>query len=169
MSNLIHGLEIVDLSPFRDLRGSFTRIFQQDFFRDDFRIRNVNLSHNPRKGTLRGFHYSVGPDAEDKIFHCMSGSIFNATVDVRPGSKTFGQVEINTLDSSEPRALLVPGGCANAWMTLEANTSVLYLVSADYDPQYERGMRFDDESFNIAWPSRPEVISEKDLSWRPFR
>ncbi len=169
MTQGISGIQKISLKPFKDFRGSFTRLYQMDFWeKNSFQIKNVNFSQNPISGTLRGFHFSDGPEEEDKIFHCLAGSIYNVTIDVRKGSKTYGQMEVNVLEASTPQALFVPGGCANAWLTLQDHTEILYLVSCPYDPKFERGFRFDDSAFNIPWPATPKIISEKDLSWKPF-
>jgi dTDP-4-dehydrorhamnose 3,5-epimerase len=168
ISELLHS----ELAPFVDNRGSFTRLCDVREIASmniDFKIENVNLSINPKQHTLRGFHYSEGLPAEHKLFVCIKGSIINFTIDTRIDSPSFGKVEKSKLSESSNATLFVPGGCANAWMTLEDDTRVLYLVGSQYDASRERGLRFDDPFFNIPWPTSPSVISSKDLSWKPFR
>jgi len=167
----IQGMSKYKLEPFEDHRGVFCRLFDESILNSwgkIFNVRNINLSQNPRSHTLRGFHYSEQPEVEDKIFFCTSGSIVNFTIDVRRDSSTYLKVEKNILDSREYALILVPGNCANAWMTLEDKTNILYFVGASYDDKFERGLRYDDGYFNISWPYSPAVISQKDLSWPDF-
>ena len=65
--------------------------------------------------------------------------------------------------------LLVPKGCANAFLTLEDNSEVTYLVSEFYAPKAERGVRWNDPALGIEWPAEPAVISDKDRSWPDFQ
>jgi dTDP-4-dehydrorhamnose 3,5-epimerase len=65
--------------------------------------------------------------------------------------------------------LLVPKGCANAFLTLEDESEVTYLVSEFYTPKAERGLRWNDPALAIAWPiADPAVISDKDRNWPNF-
>jgi len=63
--------------------------------------------------------------------------------------------------------LYAPRGFAHGFVTLEPDTEAVYLVSDFYAPEAERGVRFDDPRFGIAWPVSPSEMSEKDRSW-PF-
>jgi len=62
----------------------------------------------------------------------------------------------------------VPEGCAHGFLTLEPNSEVFYLVSALYSPEYEKGVRWNDPTFNIAWPEEPKAISKRDSSHPDF-
>ena len=44
----------------------------------------------------------------------------------------------------------------------------MYLVTAEYDPERERGIRWDDPTFAIEWPIGPTTLSEKDRSYPDF-
>lgn len=167
----IDGLFVMTRNSFDDHRGSFSRLYSRTIFSDNTEfagIEHVNLSINPIKYTLRGFHYSLTDADEIKIFHCITGSIFNVTVDVRKNSRTYGKKKIIELTSTDRLSIMVPAGCANAWMTLQADTQILYLVSAVYKISMERGFRYDDPQFGVNWPAKPAQISEKDLNWTRF-
>ena len=58
--------------------------------------------------------------------------------------------------------LLVPKGCANAYLTLKKKTWVLYFHSQYYNSGFERSIRFNDPKFNFDWPKKIKVISNKD-------
>ena len=167
----IEGYIKVEGTSFDDHRGSFSRLYSRSVFSDKtmFKgIEHINLSINPEKYTLRGFHYSLIDVGEIKVFKCLTGGIFNVTIDVREGSSTYGKKKVIELSSKEKISIVVPAGCANAWMTIQPDTRVLYLVSAEYQSSKERGFRFDDPHFNVSWPSAPRQISSKDLGWKNF-
>ena len=64
--------------------------------------------------------------------------------------------------------LVVPRGCAHAFLTLTDDVEALYLVSDAYAPQLERGLRWDDPWLAVDWPLRPREISAKDAAWPDF-
>ena len=128
------------------------------------------MAGSRNKGTLRGLHYQVCPYEETKIFRCIKGAVFDVVLDVRPGSKTFGEWCGAELSAANRAMLYVPGGCAHGYMTLEDDTEVYYLVNELYHPDSERGIRWNDPQFNIQWPAIENLtLSEKDQVWPDFR
>jgi dTDP-4-dehydrorhamnose 3,5-epimerase len=161
----------LELEKRADDRGFFARGWCENAFRDrglPNRIAQMNISFNRRKHTLRGFHYQVAPCQEDKLLRCVRGAVFDVLVDLRPESPTFMRHITLELSATNYRMLLVPKGCANAFLTLADDTEVTYLVSEFYTPAAERGVRWDDPAFAISWPAEPAVISDKDRSWPDF-
>ena len=41
-------------------------------------------------------------------------------------------------------------------------------MSDFYSPENERGVRWNDPRFNIAWPIAPVEVSPKDMAWPDF-
>jgi dTDP-4-dehydrorhamnose 3,5-epimerase len=64
--------------------------------------------------------------------------------------------------------LFIPDGCGHGFLTLIDNTEVFYQMSEFYHPESARGLRFDDPAFQIAWPEKIEVISERDRTYPNF-
>jgi dTDP-4-dehydrorhamnose 3,5-epimerase len=161
----IDGVYLIQQTPFQDERGGLRRHYCQKEFESaglDGNIAQSNLSTNINKGTLRGFHYQKPPFEENKTISCMTGSIFDVIVDLRQDSESYLKwISIN-LSEGDNCSLYVPCGCANAFLTLEANTTVHYFMSEFYEPNSYIGFRYDDPKLNIAWPFLPAVISEKD-------
>ena len=168
----IPGACIVDLERREDERGFFARGWcWREFADQGFGAEPVqmNISFNRHSHTLRGFHYQVAPHQEDKLIRCVRGAVHDVMVDLRPDSPTYLRHVSVELSGVNQRALLVPKGCANAFLTLEDATEVTYLVSEFYAPAYERGLRWDDPALDITWPAQPAVISQKDQAWPDFR
>lgn len=162
---------VIDLEKKADARGFFARGWCWQEFGDHGlpnSLVQMNISYNRHKHTLRGFHYQVAPFQEDKLLRCVRGAVYDVVLDLRPNSSTFMHHTAVELTATDYRMLLVPKGCANAFLTLSDETEVTYLVSEFYTPKAECGVRWDDPAFAIRWPATPAVISEKDCSWPDF-
>src|SRR5437016_3420331 len=76
-------------------------------------LAQCNVSYNHHKGTVRGMHWQVPPDAETKLVRCTRGGIYDVVVDVRAGSPTYCQWVGVELTAENRRALYIPEGCAH--------------------------------------------------------
>jgi dTDP-4-dehydrorhamnose 3,5-epimerase len=166
------GAYRIDLEPREDERGFFARAWCQKEFAEhglETRIVQSNLSYNRYKGTLRGMHYQAPPHEEVKLVRCIRGSIFDVIIDLRPDSPTYLQWVGVELTAANRQMLYVPRGFAHGFQTLEDDTEVFYHVSEFYHPQAERGVRWNDPRFGIAWPAvEKRIISTKDQSWPDY-
>jgi dTDP-4-dehydrorhamnose 3,5-epimerase len=170
---VISGACVLALEQRADERGFFARGWCWQEFVDqglgDNRPVQMNISFNRHRHTLRGFHYQIAPHEEDKLLRCVRGTVYDVMVDLRLDSPTYMRHIAVELSAANYLALLVPKGCANAFLTLEDDTEANYLVSEFYTPAAERGIRWDDPALGIFWPADPAVISEKDRSWPDFQ
>lgn len=161
------GAFLIDLEKRGDDRGFFARLFCVDEFKAhglESKVIQTNNSFSVEKGTLRGLHYQLPPKEETKIVRCLSGSLYDVVLDLRKESPTFGQWYGAELSAKNRNMMYVPRGFAHGFITLEPDTEILYMVSEFYSKELERGIRWDDPAFKIAWPETPKVISERDLS-----
>jgi dTDP-4-dehydrorhamnose 3,5-epimerase len=167
----IAGAFLVDLERRGDDRGFFARIFcEQEFAAAGLtpHFVQINTSFSGKRGTLRGLHYQLPPAAEAKLVRCIRGALFDVVLDLRPASPSFGQWFGAELTAENRRMMYVPEGCAHAFLSLADATETLYLASAFYAPDRERGVRFDDPRFAIRWPIEPVELSPKDRSWPDY-
>ena len=72
------------------------------------------------------------------------------------------------MDDKNNNSLIIPKGCANAFLTLADNTIVLYYTDNYYNKKFEKGIRYNDPTFNFKWPMKPKVISIKDQNFKDF-
>jgi len=168
----ISGVYLIEPSPFIDNRGQFRRHFCKREFKKNSIDANViqsNISENYKKGTLRGFHYQTGKSAEGKTLSCLKGSIYDIVVDLRKGSKTFGNWVSFYLNEKNRFSVHIPKGCANAFLTLDNECLIHYYCSNKYDPKKEKGIRFDDPFFKFSWPIKIKYISKKDKEHSNFK
>jgi dTDP-4-dehydrorhamnose 3,5-epimerase len=164
----ISDLFVLHRPVFHDARGQFTRLFAAEGIAKAGRPTqavHVNTSTSVEAGTLRGIHFQFPPHAEAKIVACTAGAIWDVGVDLRPGSPTRFQWFGTTLTPDNGVSMVVPEGFGHAFITLEPNSTAVYVVSEVYALDHESGVRYDDPKLNIAWPVTPSVISDKDRSW----
>jgi dTDP-4-dehydrorhamnose 3,5-epimerase len=168
----IPGVFEIRLELKLDERGFFARSWCQNEFEChglNPKLVQCNVSFNTRKGTLRGMHYQVAPYSETKLVRCTRGAIYDVVIDLRPGSRTF-RTWISAVLTAENRNMIhVPEGCAHGFLTLEDETEVSYQMSEFYNAEAARGVRWDDPAFQIAWPEKVKVISERDRTYPNFK
>ena len=164
----IQGTWLIDPSPHEDERGRFLRAWCAREFADqglEFLPVQANLGFSIEKGTVRGMHFQQAPAIEAKLVRCTRGAIFDAVIDLRPESASYGEWYGVELSAENGRMLYVPENCAHGYQTLEECTEVYYMTSAFYTPSAVRGVRFDDPEFRIQWPLVATVVSEQDRNW----
>jgi dTDP-4-dehydrorhamnose 3,5-epimerase len=162
----------ITLEKKEDERGFFARAWCVDEFRTmgiETTFVQANIGYNKRKGTLRGFHYQSAPYEEAKLVRCVSGSIFDVIIDLRKRSSSYKKWQGFYLKSDDHSSLYIPQGFAHAYMTLEDETEVFYMVSEFYVPDAEGGIRWNDPGFSVKWPEGgPKFISQKDRGWKDY-
>lgn len=167
----IPGAFVIELEPRSDARGSFARAFcQQEFARAGLssQIAQINTSFNHARGTLRGMHYQLAPNAETKVVRCVRGAIFDVVLDLRRDSPHFGRSFGAEISAENGHMMYVPKGFAHGYLTLADASEVFYLVDESYAPDRERGIRWNDPRFAIRWPFEPTLVSDKDSAFPAF-
>ena len=159
------GAFLIEVEPHQDERGLFARTFCGD----EFAARGLassfvqcGTSFNAHAGTLRGMHWQDPPHAEAKLVRCTAGAIFDAIVDLRPGSPTRGRWLSVELAAETRRMLYVPEGFAHGFQTLRDGSEIFYQMSRSFAPASARGFRFDDPAVGIRWPLPLGAISARD-------
>ena len=167
-STNLDGVFLLHRKIHQDKRGTFTRLFADDELAaigHPTKAFHINTSTSVFAGTLRGIHFQYPPYSETKIVSCVSGAIWDVAVDLRPNSETRFLWYGKTLTPENGNSLIIPEGFGHAFITLEPNSTVVYVVSAAYAIDHESGARFDDPLIGIRWPLEPIVLSEKDKNW----
>jgi dTDP-4-dehydrorhamnose 3,5-epimerase len=167
----IAGAWIVEPERHLDARGFFARTWSANEFRAhglNAKVAQTSISHNRRRGTLRGLHYQAAPHEEAKLVRCTRGAIFDVMLDLRPASSTFMRHLAVRLDAQNRLAIYVPEGCAHGFQTLADDTEVFYQMSAPHVPEAARGVRWNDPAFDIRWPLAERVMTDRDRAYPDF-
>jgi len=164
-STSLFDVLVVETNKYEDTRGSFQRLFCQYELADILgarKITQINQSVTRQKGAIRGLHFQYPPHAEMKLVRCLKGKIFDVAVDLRKDSRTFLKWHSEILTPENNKMMVIPEGFAHGFQTLECETEVLYLHTAEYQAEFEGGVLFDDPKLNIQWPMTCANISGRD-------
>jgi dTDP-4-dehydrorhamnose 3,5-epimerase len=168
----IPGAFVVTFESHSDERGYFGRTYSMETLHEAGAplgaIRQMSISFNKQRGTLRGMHWQAAPQPEGKIVRVSAGRIFDCIVDLRRDSVAYLQYFAIELDARLHNAVVVPPLCAHGFLTLTDDCAVEYAMDADYVPELARGARWNDPAFAIDWPALPSVIGERDKVWPDF-
>ncbi|VBB05183.1 dtdp-4-dehydrorhamnose 3 5-epimerase [Lucifera butyrica] len=167
----LEGAFLVEYEANADERGFFARTWcRREFVEQGLNPELVqcSISFNKKKGTLRGMHYQAAPYAEAKLVRCTRGAIYDVIIDLRPDSPDWRRWFGVELAVANNKMLYVPEGFAHGFITLADNTEVFYQMSAYYQPEATKGVRWNDPAFGIQWPIPVEMISRKDESYGAY-
>jgi len=167
----LSGAYIIEIEKEEDNRGFFARMFDKNEFSKiglDSEFVQSSISHNKKKGTIRGMHYQTESYEENKIVKCTKGSIFDIIIDLRSNSKTLKKWFSIELNENNHKMLYVPKGFAHGFQTLEDDSEVFYQISQYYNSEHSMGIRWDDKTFQINWPLEISTISEKDKNFENY-
>lgn len=148
--------------PFEDARGGFRKVFHEGAFAKaglatEFREQFYSVS---AKGVLRGLHFQTPPCDHAKLVYCMHGEVYDAVVDLRRGSPTYGQSATTTLSHSNGTVLYLASGVAHGFLSQTDQSLVSYCVTTVHSPNHDAGIHW--ASAGIAWPIDNPILSERD-------
>lgn len=143
---------------FHDNRGYLQTIHSKDAYNVEFVWEYATSSYY---GVLRGLHYQVAPKAQGKLIVVLLGQIYDVAVELKTGEwastylKPGGQ-------------LYIPPGYAHGFQVVSNNALVLYKCTAEYSPEHERGIIWNDPVLDIDWPIDNPILSERDTRWNTW-
>lgn len=162
--------EVIHIQPscFEDERGWLTECYNKHTFIDNG-IDEIFIQEKHSysfKNVLRGLHFQNDPWGQGKLVRCCFGKIFDVAVDIRPTSLNFGKWVGVELSHNKKNLLYVPAGFAHGFVVLSNEGAYFsYLISkAQFNKEYDSGVRYDDPEINIQWPvdKNELIISQKD-------
>jgi dTDP-4-dehydrorhamnose 3,5-epimerase len=166
----IKGAWLMESRVWPDERGLFREWFKREEILMatglDFSVQQANFSLS-NKGVIRGIHYSLAADGQAKLVTCVSGSILDVIVDIRPNSPTFRKVEYIILEPDNGKSVLVGPGLGHGFIAQKVDSGITYLLSSPYSPNFEYDISPTDSELNIEWNYlNPEIsnliLSDKD-------
>ena len=170
----LRGSWVGQTEIFRDERGSFREFFKFEQFVEMSGIRFVVAQANTstsKLGVIRGVHYSTTDKGQAKWVTCLSGRINDVIVDLRSDSITYGKWISVELTSNNGKAVYIGEGFGHGFSSLEANSTVAYMLSSEYSPDKEFGINPLDSELSIDWGIEGlfPVLSKKDSQAPGFK
>lgn len=181
----IEGLYIIEPAVHGDSRGYFMETYNQNDMHEaglDVVFVQDNQSMST-KGVLRGLHFQK-QYPQGKLVRVIKGRVFDVAVDLRAGSKTYGQWYGVELTEENKKQFYISEGFAHGFLVLSDTAEFCYKVTDFYHPGDEGGLAWNDPAIGIQWPeltgdypgsASPEGyalsdgtslnLSEKDRKW----
>lgn len=162
----IEGVVIIEPRIFIDSRGYFFESFSQREF--DEKVCPITfVQDNESKslyGVIRGLHFQRPPYTQSKLVRCVKGAVLDVAVDLRKGSKTYGQHVSVELTEENHRQFFIPKGFAHGFAVQSEIAVFQYKCDNFYHPESDGGISIIDDSLGIDWriPADKVVLSEKD-------
>jgi len=149
----IEGLCLITPAVHGDQRGYFMETYnQRDMEEAGFRIPFVQHNQSMSvKGVLRGMHFQKAYP-QTKLVRVIRGAVFDAAVDLRPGSATWGRWFGAELTAENRKQFLIPRCFAHGFLVLSEEAEFCYLCDDFYHPDDEGGIAWNDPEIGIAWP-----------------
>ena len=162
----IPGLLIIEPRVFADQRGYFFESYNQQKHQDAgiFTLFIQDNESKSGRGVIRGLHYQLAHYAQTKLVRVIQGSVYDVAVDCRKGSPTFGQSYGLELSEENKLQFFIPKGFAHGFSVLSQTAVFSYKCDALYNPESERGVRYNDPALKINWRIDPSeaIVSGKD-------
>lgn len=184
----IEGLCTITPLVHGDSRGYFMETYSRRDLEEqglDYTFIQDNQSLSA-KGVLRGLHFQrQHPQA--KLVRVIRGAVFDAAVDLRKGSPTYGRYFGLILSEENRKQLLIPRGFAHGFLVLSDMAELCYKCDDFYCPGDEGGVAWNDPEIGIEWPELvgrypgsaspegylaggvPLCLSERDRKWPGLR
>ena len=157
------GLVLLAPAVHGDERGFFMETFREETWAEHGVTGPFVQDNHSRsvRGTLRGLHFQY-PHGQVKLVRVVRGEVFDACVDVRRGSPTFGRAFWTVLSDENRRQMWIPAGFAHGFCVLSETADFVYKCSDFYSPADDRGILWNDPSLGIPWPAQDPLVSAKD-------
>jgi len=171
----IEGVCLLAPKMLRDTRGFFRETYRADTFneavKDEVSFVQENHALSKKAGIIRGLHYQSPPHAQGKLVSCIAGAVMDIIVDVRSGSKTYGEYLSVELTAEKAQQLWIPAGFLHGYVSLKDNSEFLYKVTSYYNKSAEGAVLWNDADLAIDWgfDLSHVVVSEKDAQAVPFK
>lgn len=181
---LIEGLYVIEPTVHGDRRGYFVETYNQNDMHEaglDMMFVQDNQSMS-MKGVLRGLHFQK-QYPQGKLVRVIQGTVFDVAVDLRSGSKTYGQWFGVELSEENNKQFYISEGFAHGFLVLSDVAKFCYKVTDFYHPGDEGGLAWNDPEIGIKWPKLKGIyngtpsaegytvdgmslnLSEKDQKW----
>ena len=160
LDTALEGVRLIQPDVYEDFRGTNFESYNDTKYRDEisypFVVDSISTS---RKHVLRGIH---GDYRTTKLISCLYGTIFFVVIDWRPDSDTYGDYVTVTLSDCNKQQVLVPPGCGNAHLVMSDECVFSYKLDQYYDRESQFTLKWNDDRFNIPWPIKNPILSERD-------
>ena len=155
------GVLLIQLDYFEDHRGEYVETYNEQMYHEagiDVKFVQDNYSMST-KHVLRGIH---GDLETWKLISCLYGKFYLVVVNCDTDSKDFGKWQSFVLSDKNRLQVLVPPKYGNGHLVSSDKTIFHYKQSTYYDPRKQFTCKWNDPKFNIWWPIKNPILSQRD-------
>lgn len=166
----LKGVKLI--SPFytEDSRGYFLKSMERDIFKAAGIEADIyeDFESYSKKNVIRGMHFQTH-EPQIKLVRAIKGKVKDVLIDLRRGSKTFGQIMQIELSEENHLSVLVPKGFAHGFRVLSEEALVSYKCIGKYLSKYDTGILWNDKDLEIDWGINNPIVSERDNQLMTFK
>ena len=157
----LSGVLLIKPFIFEDHRGDYVEIYNER----EYKKRGIDVTFvqddisTSKKDVLRGIH---GDDITWKLVSCIFGKIYHVIVNCDAQSESFGKWQSFILSERNRHQILVPPKYGQGFLALSDEITFHYKQSTYYDRARQFTYRWDDPRFEIWWPCKKPVLSQRD-------
>lgn len=169
----IKGVYVIEPQVFGDNRGYFMETYNKKEFEDAGLYMNFvqDNQSKSKKGVLRGLHFQKS-FPQGKLVRVIKGQVFDAAVDLRSNSETYGKWFGVVLSEENKKQFYIPEGFAHGFLVMSDEAEFTYKCTELYHPEDEGGLLWNDPEIGVAWPTdgiSDLLLSEKDKKWKGLK
>ncbi len=157
-------LFLIKNNTYKDQRGYFKELIRENKLKKKFPFLVMSYS---KKNVVRGLHIQT-KKPQGKLVTVIKGKIFDVALDLRKKSKTFGKVYSCVLSEKKSNSIFIPAGFAHGFQSLDRETYVIYSCTKYRDQKSEITIDINDNNLKIKWPSKIQILSNKDKNGISF-
>ena len=114
-----------------------------------------------KPGVVRGIHFQLPPEEQEKLVTCIMGEIQDVVIDLRKESKTFGKYVIVDLNEENKNLIYVPAGCAHGYYIKgDKQALIYYKVTKPFVKELRGGVHW--SSLDIPWCFTADNVEVED-------
>ena len=149
---------------FKDKRGYFKELIKEKKIKKKLPFTVMSYS---KKNVIRGMHIQT-KKSQGKFISVLKGKIYDAALDLRKNSKTFGKVFTCILSEKNSQSIYIPPGFAHGFCGLDSENYIIYSCSQYRNSASEIAIKYNDKEIKIRWPIKRPVVSKKDKNAMTF-
>ena len=157
-------LFLIKSNTYKDQRGYFKELIRENQLKKKFPFLVMSYS---KKNIVRGLHIQI-KKPQGKFVTVIKGKIFDVALDLRKKSKTFGKVYSCVLSEKNSKSIFIPAGFAHGFQSLDRETYVIYGCTKYRKKKNEITIDVNDNNLKIKWPSKIQILSNKDKNGISF-
>ena len=147
-----------------DSRGNMTVVFDESISEifHDFSVKENRTYSMPKKGTFFGIHYRNKSDPMDRLVSVVKGCGNDYIIDLRKDSPTYLKWESFELSDKNAHAVYIPSGFGHAFLSLEADTVLMYSMNRCADKGFTKKLNYRDENIGLKLSIPVREIADYD-------